>query len=844
VNQKHKTDQEEKPKIDKKKKIQKVARQPLGSSAINPDRRMEFLFGDEVLKGINLPTMSSNNPHVIQSKTGKGIMVINSPLIGALNDSDASTDMFRNALRLAKVSDMDAVLLTGNITFIISQNWGIKKGDKAIVSGLKIDPDKVEESYPSTIKDNPNHETARQKLEKGKLVFVTFRERVDTVVDMLRHVCTHENGKRAFDGSIFITFGKLEKELVTYMANELARIDFFKEEFMYRGLLASYRKDLRELGRGADFSGRARLLKKKIQDVQLMLNIVIRLKNAADESLKQKIDIIASYIIRRYEDAVHGAKVISIGDAYLAYGNKKIMITGSKRGNTDHTGEQATKFAEGLESFVKGHDASMVPNVLIGSGTNPVPEIKGVTYQASNEPGDKKMCMIIQAPVCVDAERYRDVIRDNARLSDDITRLASVGGFESGVITLRWHDKIEQPIVKFWPSHILKDHRTFRTKETIADMAFGRMTKFKMMYFHKEGCNHTGASDVWICECLNDVNGKYVKYFHQVAKEMMLACNAPLLGHFNDGDTFQAANHHYPKNGHPELLNPSELQNKIKKINNQRKISRKFKQRQIEALTQRQAIRSGIYELDKQIEEYASSLSESLYTDYWLMILRNAEKVGLSLTGTLAYILHIVGNHCMNTYKHSNVFRSDSLMATYIIQRNLLYRLIEKCLETKSLDDLKIARVVMDQMKSPSFGPLGEARGALFIPGHPEWAILLKHKQGKPKDANKRGRKRSMNEDEVGKHHINLSGDTHKGGVVWSRSVWNFQTGCQQGEGEFGREIDGSEQNVFAINFGIPVGGPSCGPSVVVFIDQATVRSFAQNPFAIDRSILFENSIE
>ena len=121
-----------------------------------------------------------------------------------------------------------------------------------------------------------------------------------------------------------------------------------------------------------------------------------------------------------------------------------------------------------------------------------------------------------------------------------------------------------------------------------------------------------------------------------------------------------------------------------------------------------------------------------------------------------------------------------------------------------------------------------------------EW----KHKQGKTKDSNKRGRKRSIDGTEVNKHCINLSGDTHKGGVLWSRSTWNFQTGCQQGEGSFGRQIDGSEQNVFAINFGIPVGGPSCGPSVVVFIDQATVRSYAKEPFPIDESILFENALK
>jgi len=825
------------------KKRKDTPRTPLGSSPINPKHRMQYIFGDQKLEEINLPRMSSDSPHIVGVQSGNGIMLMNSPLVGSLNDTKENENMVRNALRLAEVSDLDGLVITGNLLYVLVQGWGSQKSNKALVSGLKIDPEKVKRSYPSTITSAPGYESPVEKIANGKLVFVSVAERMDTATDMLREVFVYPNGKPVFGGPKFFTFAKFESDLIDKLSIDRNRVDFFQERSYWKGVISYYKARLRKLN---DQSPGARLLRKKIYDAELMLDIIVRLKNAADESLQAQRDIIASYIIRRYEDAVPGAKVISVGDAYLSYGDKKIMITDLKRGESGYTGNQATRLSDGLESFVNGHRPEMIPNVLVGSGMNPVAEGKFVTFQASKDVGDKRMTLVLQMPVCIDAARYRSVIRDNAKLSDPISRLAGVSGFESGAIVLSWHPDFDQPQVKFYSSETLKNRKIFRNKLSIARMVYGKDTRFKLMYFHDQGCNHAGAGDVYLCDCPDDLYGQVVKYFQQVLIEMMLACKAPLLGFHNNGDTHQGANHPYPMNGHPELLNPADLIEENQRID-ALKISKSRKDVLRKILMIRQRIRAGIYELDEQVREYVASVTSSRYIPFWLNILQNAKRVGLSFNGTLAIILHIVGNHWANTYKNKNLdfFTSDAQKVTDLLQKEILDALIKMAVVQNDMKILELANIVKEQIKAPGFGPLGEARGSLYIPGHPEWAMLLRHKQGKTKDANRRGRKTAKNEHEAGRlHHINLCGDTHKGGFVFSRGFTTLQTGCMQGEGSFGRQISGAEQNVMAFNFGIPVGGPDCGPIVLVFFDQATIRRYAKEAFPLDRNILFPNAIE
>ena len=122
--------------------------------------------------------------------------------------------------------------------------------------------------------------------------------------------------------------------------------------------------------------------------------------------------------------------------------------------------------------------------------------------------------------------------------------------------------------------------------------------------------------------------------------------------------------------------------------------------------------------------------------------------------------------------------------------------------------------------------------------------MLLKHKQGPMPKTQTRGARRGQEYFEVGLPICNLSGDDHKGGVRVNRGIVHIKTGCQQGEGSFGREIDFSEQNVFSMVYGMPVGGFANGPLVFMVLDYATMRRYAMKPFPISRESLFKNALE
>jgi len=199
--------------------------------------------------------------------------------------------------------------------------------------------------------------------------------------------------------------------------------------------------------------------------------------------------------------------------------------------------------------------------------------------------------------------------------------------------------------------------------------------------------------------------------------------------------------------------------------------------------------------------------------------------------------MKIMGNHCKNTYKTVGIFVSDAKHINEQLKASLLKYLLKHNLKHLTDD-------VCEGLTSPQNGPLGEARGSFTVDGHQRYTMILKHKQGKMDTTQKNSQRRSLNENEVGAPIINLSGDDHKGGIRITRGIVNIKTGGQQDEGSYGREIDGSEQNVFSVVYGLPVGGFKSGPTVFIILDAETIRNYALKPFPIDRKKLFRNAFE
>lgn len=790
--------------------------------------RMKQLFGESILKLQPLPHLNASKPHEINSKKGE-VLILNSPLIGSLVAEDEYADIVKNSLRLAESSKCDAVVVTGNLMYMLAQRYGTLRPYKTQVSGVKIDAKKVEASYPKSVVNHPEYRSIEKRLERGELVFMTIGQRLDHNLEMLRQTFTDDKGKPLYSGQVYITFGKLEDELIMFYTNEVSRIDLFKsrawaQKRVYE-CMARWRKEKDQAKKEEIY--------KELLDWKRWLEIFIILSNAVDESIDKKREMVTAYLIQRYEECVPNSKVISVGDAFIKTNSRSIMITADKY-KKEYKGNLSAWLLDKTESYSKGRNPENIPNVMLGMGLNPFLDVKFATYQASEEHKDKRMCTIIQLPVCVDSERYRNVIRNQNILKDNITRVGQESGFESGVVILRWYEGISQPVIESWTSNLLKNKEIFKDKKKIQEMLDGKKIEHQLMYGHKKGCSHYGASDVMTYDSPNDPNGLLTKYHYQVAMELLLAANAPILMDQHDGDITQGANHPYWKNVHPDYLLPEDLLTRMNEIERS-DASCAEKLKQLKKLAFDQKIREGIFQPDEQVKGYARSLRP--YLNYFLQIISRKKKSKVSFRGRLSAIMHIMGNHCKNTYKTSDVFVSDALHITEQLKKMLFAHLIDKK-ESGLKEDIE------DELTAPQHGPLGEARGSFGVEGCQRYAMVLKHKQGEMDKTHKKGQKRSQNEYEVGLPIVNLSGDNHKGGIRITRGIVNIKTGGQQDEGSYGREIDGSEQNVFSLVYGVPVGGFASGPVVFIILDTETIRNYALKPFPVDGKKLFRNALQ
>ncbi len=819
---------EDKAKNQKEPIAQRTDEEISKDIKVDVTARMQNLFGENRLKPKALPLTTAETPYRIPGESGE-IVSLGAPMVGSLTATDDKEDILRNMLRLAEAKKAKLLLVNGNVMYMLTQRYGSQRAYKTQVSGVRINAKKLQDAYPKAVTSAEGFQSVEESLQKGEPAFMTLRVRLAHTTDMLNEMFTDEKGKPLYSGPVAIVFGRLEDELIMHYANELLRVGLFK---VRSEATLNYNK-LKKLYRSCKNENEKQEMNQKMREFKEFLNIWAILGNIIDESVESARMLVAYYIVRKYESRIPNAKVISVGDAYLEDSDGHSVMVTADKGSAKSNGRLAAMIAAKVESFSKGRMAPKIPDIILASGLNPCFDKKFVTYQASDIPGDKQVCMIIQQAMCIDSERFRHVVRGQNILKDAITKVVQSSGFESGILSFQWINGIRR--VEFWTSDVLKNKKIFKNAASLKDFLAAKELEFKMLYGHKEGCSHYGANDILLYASPNDPIALYKKYHQQVAKEFLLSCDAPIVMHQHDGDACQQMNHDYQKNVHPTYLLPEDLRKEMFRIMDSNGYSEAEKLKKIITIALEQKIRDGVLDFRQQVEGYVKSLEPHL--EYFVRILKRGQKVKISFKGLFSAITHIAGNHNKNTFKKTSFYVSDAEYINDLLKKTLLTYLIKT-------NRVNLVDFVDSGLSSPHNGPLGEGRGALIVNGKSCYAMLLKHKQGAMDKTQARGKRRSQEHYEVGLPICNLSGDDHKGGVRVNRGIVHIKTGCQQGEGSFGREIDGSEQNVFSMVYGLPVGGFANGPLVFFALDYPTMRRYADKPFTVDRKKLFKNALE
>lgn len=822
------------------KKKKKKKKPPVNTSLPLPDLdkvvhdQMVSVFGTET-PGLIPHKNRADEPCVVSSKSGGEIMVVNAPMIGALT-AEKGRNPLRNALRLANAKrdrgeGCDAVIVPGDVLYAIVKKYGTDRPYATRVSGIKVDPDEVERSYPQSVLDDESFKRVSERLKDGEPVYIPQYLRLKFILDALRKTFRDDNDVPLFGGKIYVTFGKMEDELIKYYTNELQRIGLFKSRAWAQRRIEQYKPEYRACKKRHDEAGAAKAFK-KIHDFRKWLSLYAIMANNADECVNKERQMVTNYLVEQYELCIPNCEVVSTGDAFLKMDGNSVMVTSNKSRN-DYKGGTAGNLVSGTRSFSKGRETSTIPNVMLGNGMNPYLEVKMMLFQDSNKPDDKRECLFIQLPMCIDSSIYRDEIRGNNILKDVITRSARVGGFESGVITLRWVG-LPHPVIRFYSSELLTNTEVFESNESLAAMLNGERPEHRVVVIRKEGCDHSSSTEQIHFPSPNDNRGIIFKTPYQVFSEMLIAMRAPVHCYFNDGDQMNALNHPYMKEPHPDALEPQDLMAEAFKIGLE-PISDADKMKRLKEFFIKQSFIHVSHDFRTQIEGFVKTWEP--YLPHFVNILERADKAGLKFSGTLEAIVHGNGNHNWNTWKNSNAHVNDAEIVQDLLKIALMKHLLENGRN-------ELIELVSRGLKSPRCGKISEARGAVLLEGRSCFSIVMKHKQGDMKDTLNRAARRSNNEHEHGILAVNLSGDTHKFGFCVTRRTIHLKTGTSLGEGgAFGREIDGDDQNVGGAILMVPTGGMSCGAVELAIFGYSALQKYAMKPYPIDVASLFRNPL-
>ncbi|MDX1608077.1 MAG: hypothetical protein R3251_02615 [Candidatus Spechtbacterales bacterium] len=794
----------------------------------------------------------ASNPFYIRAKDEKApnLMTINAPLVGSLVEENPDKDVFRNSLKYAEHSNLDAVLITGDLIYMLTQKWGTKKPRKVNVVGIEPDPKIIEQTYPKAVLKEKGIE---ERLRDKDVVFTTVKARLDLAIQELAQAFRHQNGSPIFSGPVYVILGEMEDEISTHYATEMVRvlvrqekdraqraIDFLKHE-------KRYEEDKRRLAK----------LQDEISDWYMYKHVLALMSNHDESQVKELSEQMVGYIVKQINEAVPNCVVAGRSDAFLNAGDRKIFVTRGKA-TTAYRGTSAGIIREKTYTHIKNNPGLSIPDAILVGGFNPywtglyashrIPELAGTL-------DDRHMTHIIQLPTALNAETYRETLRNFPKVQGKIEKVAEVSDFQSGATILRWFKEGSILVPETLSSDLLRNEEIFSSTDKLKEVITGNDRRSRMIYSNKQGCEHAGARFITQYPSPNDPDGRLVKSHFQVCFEAFINSDAPIHMFQSDGDTLHWANYAVHKEGYPDnRLTLPEYLDKLIELMSNKNINAAKREKMIATLSFEYAISEGVLQPDGQLAFYQHLLRP--VKDFIFNVIEKARESGLKTVGPrLAEVTQGQGNHNERSFRRGDVNISEA----EFVRRGILEELLDGA---SPQDHSRIKEAVVAAV----FSDVGEARGMFGIPCDQDreytedeivsldksegyfYALYMMHKQGTSKTKDnmapmlKAFRNRlTEHQYEANRFSINLGGDDHTGGWALTRTALHVKSGCQMGGNSFGRKSSFPEQNIFSAVWGVPAGGPAWGPMRVIVFDQHFARHYANKPFKLPVDELFIN---
>lgn len=802
-------------------------------------KRFEQLFGDlKKIPRVHIPKTDGQSPFEVKvgNPDRPRVLIVNSPLIGTLAPEKDTMDIFKNSIKMAAETKLDAVLITGNLLFCLVEKYGKQRPYHTQVVGVEPDLELLEASYPKTVLKEIG--PLAERVDKNKIVFMTIKVYLDSLFKAIKKKFLNENGKPIFSGNVYVVLGEMEESIAMYYANEALRAEVFREKSFAHKKIRDLRVDLKKSKRARNDEAHERILQ-EINDWEVYDRLLVLMGNITPNVINDRRRQMINYLAHCIESNIPNSKVIGVGDVYIRVGKQLVSITNDKTVDSIKGG-LAGRLRKGMYGYVKGHAGERVPQVILGSGMNPWGTGLYASYRIRDKKStldDVRMSDVIQLLPCIDSNLYRETVRRMLKAKGKVVKLANTSNFESGVAVLKFFEPA--PFVRWdwYKSDFLVNEEIFGTEKRLK--AYSDDQRSKCVYIYKEGCTHYGASYVARYYSPQDKNGRYVKLHNQVLFEAFVRDKAPIHLYLNDGDIHHWLNYPTYKEGNIKWRDPEQMLAELTNLEQDPNLSSQDKLKKIKIRSLENMIVAGIVQPEDQIEAWGRAYAP--YADFFRSVIDRALKVGIKIEGHLGIISTGQGNHNENSFKRGDVRFSEARMTC----REIYVFLLESGFNPKGL---------RAYVKACEMGGIGLAHGIFSVASLGEkayeYCVFMKHKSGRSSKSedNMKGmiisfsERGSTDDYEEDRFTLNFGGDDHMGGHAVTRNAFHFKTGGQMFSGPFGLKLDFPKQNLFSGVCGVAAGGPAWGPFSVIALAFRQVRKLAAYEIVLPKDLL-ENSV-
>jgi hypothetical protein len=808
---------------------------------------------EKIASKVKIPDWSRENPFILKVKGVPKIACINTPKLGLVAETDPYRSQVKNLLREAEACKCDAVLVTGNLVHIDTKRFSNLSALRSRISGIKTKAELVED------------EEAAARLEKSEPVFLSFKEKFDHVMETIREVFTDKKREPIFHGPILICFGVVEENLAIYYANEKMNRAVVEQRYRLNSRIKTLRKLLKE---------ESDIQRKEFLEIQL-ISALKRLKLIKGTSLNDEFknkcrDEMTKYIIHRLQEAIPGARVISVGEGALMTEpvsgkqiDRKVVEGIPKPTESIHDTYFGDFIANKRQAIAGG--AVPQPDVSIIGGLNLDLKIQLINYSAVFKGADVDTEMetihvepsdlfVIQLPTCIDRDFIKQVKRRSVRYSDPLVEFAVSEGFTSGGVILEWVDGVLA--VDYLSQGYLSNKELFSRKDGLEKL----YSTPHLIYGEQEGDQHIGHPFVARYKISEF---PYELYHFQLLHKVLLENDVPICFYINTGDTINAQNYDTWKEVHPDKLHPFKWLNQIRDISEE-DISWKRKFEKLATLIVRDSKYSGIISPETQFKEYFRTAIESykcpeyvVGLKYWAKMLKRAKTIGIKTFGSVGVITLIEGQHSSKTFE-GKIHESEHIAAQLKI-----------ALRREGFQEEELDRMI----KSPLFGSYSLAEGLLGVaptidPNNEKKALLCRgsrtpyfycfiaqHKPAagrgiyKGKDKGRsiklhQSRKGTTQVYQQGRFIVRSAGDIHQLVVAFSRNTIDVVSGSQTFYDSWRAYLGLALNNIVTVFMGLPKDGPHTGAVRMIFFTHKDLSRFVRvKEYGLNWKRLFRNAL-